>query len=108
MDSATYDIGGSTYSAAEIGRLTSATSFSSTAPYAGLGYDFSLLGKVGVTLDFGVLWQGSPIVTLGSDGAIADDPAFQSALEIERQELENEFKDAKAWPVASVGFFFNF
>lgn len=108
VDSLTYEVGGQTYTSAEVGTLRSKTSFGSTAPYLGFGYDFSLFGKVGLNLDVGVLWQGSADVTLTADGAIADDPQFQAALEAERQELENDLKDYKAWPVATLGFVFNF
>jgi hypothetical protein len=103
-DSQTYEIGGTTYTAAEVGTLTSKTSFASTAPYLGIGYDFSLLGKVGMNLDIGVLWQGEPDVTLIADGLFADNPEFQSAIEIERQELVDEVKNFKAYPVVSLGF----
>ncbi|MDX1516061.1 MAG: hypothetical protein R3288_04430 [Woeseiaceae bacterium] len=108
QDSLTYDIGGQTYSSAEVGDLRSTTSFADTAPYVGVGYDFSLFGKVGLNLDFGLLWQGEADVTLTSDGLAANDPQFQAALEAERRELEDEVKDYKAWPVVSLGFVVNF
>lgn len=107
-DSLTYDVGGQTYTSAEVGTLRSTTSFASTAPYLGFGYDFSLFGKVGMNIDIGVLWQGEPDVTLTADGLAANDPQFQSALETERQELQDEVKDYKAWPVATLGFVYNF
>ena len=108
QEGATYEIGGTTYTAAEVGTLSSKTSFASTAPYLGIGYDFSLLGKVGLNLDIGVLWQGSPDVTLTADGLFAEDADFLASLESERQELEDEVKDFKAWPVISLGFVVNF
>ena len=107
-DAADLDIGGINYPGAGIGTLTSITSFGSTSPYLGIGFDFSLAGKVGLNLDFGVLWQGEPEVTLEADGLLALDPGFQSALEAERLELEDEMKDFKAWPVISIGFVYKF
>lgn len=107
-DSLTYDVGGQTYTSAEVGTLRSKTSFNSTAPYLGFGYDFSLFGKIGMNIDLGLLWQGEPKVSLTADGQAANDPDFQSALETERQQLEEEVKDYKAWPVATLGFFYNF
>jgi hypothetical protein len=91
QDAALLDIGGSMYPGAAVGTLTSTTSF-----------DF------GLSLDFGVLWQGEPIVTLTSDGTLGNDPDFQAALEAERQQLEDEVEDFKAYPVVSLGFNFNF
>lgn len=107
-DSLTFEIGGTTYTSAEVGTLAGTTSFSDTAPYVGVGYDFSLFGKVGLNLDLGLLWQGDPEVSLTADGLLANDPQFQAALETEREELLDEVKDFKAWPVITLGFVFNF
>ena len=107
-DNTSFTIGGITYTPAEVGTLSSTTSFDSTAPYLGFGYDFTVMDRVGLNLDFGVLWQGDPAVTLAADGLLAGDPTFQSALEAERQELEDEMSDFKAWPVISLGFVVNF
>ena len=104
----TYNIGGIEFDAADVGTLRSVSSFSSTAPYVGVGYDFTVMGKVGLNLDFGVLWQGEPEVSLTADGVLAGDPLFQAALEAERQEIEDDVSDYKAWPVVSLGFVFNF
>lgn len=108
LDSATFDIGGTTYTAADVGSLTSTTSFGSTSPYVGIGYDFELFGKVGLNLDLGLLWQGEPEVSLVADGLLAADPAFVSSLEAERQQLEDDISDYKAWPVISLAFVYNF
>lgn len=107
-DNTSFDIGGTTYTPAEVGTMTSKTTFDSTAPYLGFGYDFTIMNRVGLNLDFGVLWQGDPSVTLESDGLLAGDPAFQQAMDAERQELEDEMSDFKAWPVISLGFVVNF
>ena len=64
--------------------------------------------KVGLNLDFGVLWQGDPQVSLFADGPIASDPGFQANLEEERNQLLDEVSDYKAWPVLSLGFVYNF
>ena len=63
---------------------------------------------MGLNLDLGVLWQGDPEVAINADGVLASDPIFQSALEAERQELDDEISDYKAWPVISLGFVVNF
>ncbi len=110
IDSGTFDIGGTTFTSADVGTLTSTTSFGSASPYVGIGYDFELFGKVGLNFDLGVLWQGEPDVTLVSDGLLATvgDQAFLNALEAERQQLEDDVSDYKAWPVISLGFVYNF
>jgi hypothetical protein len=101
-------IGDITYTPAEIGTLTSTTSFAGTAPYLGIGFDFTLFTKLGLNLDMGVLWQGEPQVAMSSDGLLADNPAFQAELERERLELEDDLNNFKAWPVVSLGFVYNF
>lgn len=103
-----YEIGGGIFDATDVGTLRSGTTFESMAPYLGAGFDFRIANRFGLSLDFGVLWQGSPIVTLTSDGILATDPDFQAELETERQQLEDEVEDFKAYPVVSLGFSFNF
>lgn len=104
-----YDIGALTgLSPADVGTLSSTTSFNGAAPYLGIGFDFTLMSRVGMNLDFGVLWEGEPEVTLTSTGALANDPGFIAELEAERVELEAEFSDYKAYPLVSVGVFVNF
>ena len=100
------DIGG--YPGGLIGTVTSTTTFEDTAPYLGIGFDFTLAGKVGLNLDLGVLWQGEPEVTLEADGILSLVPEFQDALEAERQSLEDDMSDFKAWPVISLGFVYKF
>jgi hypothetical protein len=101
-------IGGDPYPADAVGTVSAKASFDSTSPYFGVGFDFTVLGKVGMNLDFGVLLQGSPQVSIGTDGLLSGDPTFEASLEAERAELENELDDYKAWPVVSLGFVFNF
>ncbi len=108
LDSGSFDIGGTTYTSAEVGTLRSRTSFDSTSPYAGIGFDLGLFGKVGLNLDVGVLLQGDPRVSLTADGLLADDTAFMDALEVERSELEEDTDKFKAYPVVSLAFNFKF
>jgi hypothetical protein len=101
-------IGDTVYPGSGIGTLSSTTSFEDKAPYLGIGFDFSLAGKVGLNLDLGVLWQGDPVVTLEADGILGLVPDFQDELEAERQGLEDDMSDFKAWPVISLGFVYKF
>jgi hypothetical protein len=107
-----FNIGGTTFSSADVGTLQSTTSFGSTAPYLGVGYDFEVLGKVGLNLDFGVLWQGEPSVSLYATGLDTAPAPVQAlllpALETERLQLEDEVSNFKAWPVISLSVVYNF
>jgi hypothetical protein len=107
-----YSFGGQSFTQEQVGLLTSTTSFASTAPYVGLGFDFELFGKAGLNFDLGVLLQGEPEVSLNSTGTANGDPligdAFAAALEAERQELEDDMNNFKAYPVISLAFVYNF
>ena len=108
MDSPNFAIGIGNFNQDEVGILRSTTFFEDVAPYLGFGYDFNVFGKVGLNLDIGVLWQGEPSVTLTASGTPVDPAFFAIQLDAERQELEAEFEDYKAFPVLSLGFSFNF
>ena len=115
QDMGTYTLGDDTtiYTSNEVGTLTASATFDDVAPYLGAGFDFDVADRLGISLDFGVLWQGEPIVTLTSDGSLAtqQSPAgdqFRAALETERQQLESEAENLKAYPVITLGFRFNF
>lgn len=98
------EVGGTTFTSAQVGTLQGLTTFEDVAPYAGIGFDFGLFGKVGLNLDLGVMYQGTPEVALMSDGLLADDPVFREALENERAELQEDVDKYKLYPVASVTF----
>lgn len=103
-----FSIGGDFYTGSEVGTLMSRTTFDSTAPYLGIGFDFELFGKAGLDLDLGLLWQGEPQVTLVADGLLAGDPSFQASLAREQTDLQDDISDFKAYPVVSLAFVYNF
>lgn len=113
MAAADYDIGNDNFLASEVGTLRSTTYFEDVAPYLGVGFDFSIVGKVGLNLDIGVLWQGDPSVSLTADGTLATDQGplgdiFRAELAAEAMQLEAEFENYKVYPVISLGVNFNF
>ena len=102
------EIGGIPLPPSVVGTLTGRTYFEDYAPYVGVGFDFEPFDKFGLNLDIGVLWQGEPNVQLTADGTGAGDPLFEAALELERQDLEDDLSDYKAYPVVSLAFIYNF
>ncbi|MDH3441955.1 MAG: hypothetical protein OEM63_14445 [Gammaproteobacteria bacterium] len=96
------------YTAADVGTLTAVAGFDSVAPYVGAGFDFDILDRLGLSLDFGVLWQGEPSVSIVADGLLGSDPVFLADLNAEIAELQNEVDSMKAYPVISLGVNFNF
>jgi hypothetical protein len=101
---ATYDIGGITYTSAQVGTMTGKIDFDNFAGYLGIGTG-NALKKSGTTFlfDLGVLFQGSPKVTLNANGTLAANAAFMANLKTEEQQLQNDIDDFKIYPVVSIG-----
>lgn len=103
------NVGGTTYTPAEVGTLQADVGFDSTAPFAGVGWDWSRSQtRFGMSFDIGVLSQGSPVVNLNADGGLIGDPAFQADLAAERLELQTDLDDLDLVPYATLGFVFRF
>lgn len=107
-DGSTIEVGGVVYPIEQVGTLSGAVTFDSGAPYAGVGMDFRVFNTAAISLDLGVFFQGEPQVGLAASGPIASDPTFQENLETERQELEADLEDYDLYPVAMLGFHWNF
>jgi len=106
---ATYDINGTIYSAAQVGKLKAGIDFRKFAPYAGIGFGHSASSGLGFTLDLGVMMQGKPNVDLSSTGGLlSNDPTFQSELKKEEANAEDDIKDFTMYPVISVGLDYRF
>jgi hypothetical protein len=110
----TYDIGGTTYSADEIGTLEATVDFKNIAPYLGIGWGKSAGSGFGVTLDIGILFQGAPNLSMDVSGPIADpdspayDPQFLADLSEEESNAQDDIKGFTAYPVASLGLNYRF
>ena len=91
------EIGGTPFPIATVGALRSTTSFDSTAPYAGVGFDFELFGKAGLNLDFVLLWHGERAVSLEATNlnnmSSADHALMGPSLAAEQAELLDEISD---------------
>jgi hypothetical protein len=102
---ASYEIGNNRYGVPDVGALIGSATVADVAGYAGVGWG-NPVGKdkrVGVFIDLGVLFQGAPEVTLGATGPIAGNPAFQQDLALEEQELNDEVRRFRYYPVISLG-----
>lgn len=114
----TVEIGGTTYSAADVGSLTGVIDFDGTAPYLGFGWGKApKSGKgFGFDLDIGVLFQGAPNVSLTAtcgDALLADPaglacPQLESDVAVEEAELRESSEDFEVYPVISAGISYTF
>jgi hypothetical protein len=102
-----YTINGNTYSTADIGTVYGSAAFGGTNPYAGLGFGGGRGHKgVGITFDAGVVFNGTPTVTLATtkdDLPPSVQPQFQSDLATARSALQSDFSYLKLFPVVRFG-----
>jgi hypothetical protein len=102
-------IGATTYTPAEVGVLHGTIDFDGTAPFLGLGWDWSRNKKVfGMSLDLGVLDQGTPHVVLAGTGTLLGDPTFEQDLRDEEAQLRDSLSNLDLLPYLTVGFVFRF
>jgi len=103
------DIGGTTYTPTQIGRLDGNVDFNEFAPYAGLGYTSNRGGQgFSFVADAGVMFQGAPEVTLASSGPATALPGFAADLERERQSIADDIDGFRYYPVVRVGVAYRF
>ena len=109
----TFTINGATYQASDIGNLSGTVKAgNSAAPYLGFGYGNVAGAGVNFYFDVGVMFQGSPKVTLTANCGPAL-PAgqcaqLQSDVAAERQRVEDKLSKYKYYPVANIGITIGF
>lgn len=103
------EIGGTTYTPAQVGSLSGEVDFNKFTPYAGIGYT-SNRGNPGLSFvaDAGVMFQGRPDVTLAGSGAITSTPGFQADLERERAEIAHDIRMFRFYPAIRLGVAYRF
>ena len=104
------EIGGVTFTEAEVGTLKGTAELGSSAPYLGLGWAWGLAdGGLAFSLDLGVLFQDSPDIELSSTGGtLSDEDALQDALADEEAQLEDDLDQYDLYPVVSLGVLYRF
>jgi hypothetical protein len=104
--SAPVDIGGATFTPAEVGTLSGRIKLSETAPFVGIGYDDSFYreGTWGFRGMVGVAWSQEPEVGLSSSGGtLSNDPIFRARLEQEARDIQEDAEDKAFFPVVQLG-----
>ena len=105
-----YTINGHTYTAAQVATLYGTIGFDPTVPYLGFGWSSNgTTGSgFGVSLDLGVLFQGSPKVQLNATGAVSTQSQFKQDLAAEQVKVQNDVNSYKTYPVVTVGVSYRF
>ncbi len=107
--SVSYDIGDTTYTASDVGTLEGKVKFNEIVPYIGIGWDtsFGKSNRLGLLVDLGVIYQGSPDVELTATG-LAGNQAFESDIQAEEDKLQDELDQYEYYPVIGVGLSYRF
>ncbi len=95
------EIGGTTYTGAEVGTLTGNMTFD-TALYGGIGFGNPITSRVGISLDLGVGVRSEPNVTLGATGTAANNAAFLMDLRQEESDIQDDANLLRYYPVISL------
>lgn len=101
-------VGDSTYTGSDVGNLTGAIASNTLSPWVGIGWGNVARSRIGFFLDLGVAFTGSPRVSLSADGPVSDNPRFQTSLETETREFEDDISEVKYYPVVQLGFSIGF
>ena len=107
----TITVNGVPYPSDAVGNITGDVKFNKTSPYLGIGWGGKPSGRgFGLTFDLGVLYQGSPklSVTPHPKNPALVPASFYTNLEAERAKTQDDIKNYKYWPVVGVGFSFSF
>ena len=100
-------IGGHQYTLESIGQLNAVLKANRVAPYFGIGFNNPIKrsGHLGFFMDLGVLYHGTPAVKLTTTKTI---PQLQADIEKQTQDVNNDIKDYKLFPVVQLGLSYKF
>lgn len=114
----TLEIGGVEFPLALVGQLEGELTFPNTiSPYIGIGYGNPVRQgrQFGFSIDLGILFAGSPQVDLNATGPVGTlvgapvvGPFLQDALRREEEDLEDELRGLRIYPVLSIGVSYQF
>ncbi|HIF24052.1 MAG TPA: hypothetical protein EYQ27_19630 [Gemmatimonadetes bacterium] len=102
---ANQDIGGRSFTPAELGTLTGVLASNSQAPYVLIGFGNHTSTGIGLFLDLGVAFLGDPEISLASSGgAFGDQAELISRLNAEAADWEDQAGSyLNYWPILNIG-----
>jgi len=108
--SSTYVVGGTTYTAAQVGTLSGEVTLAKNLePYVGFGWAKPPLDRgIGFFADFGVLFTSAIRANLAATGPIAKDSIFQTNLRKEEGEITHDVRALRYYPIIQVGILHRF
>jgi hypothetical protein len=105
-----YTIDNQSFPASQVGTLNGEfKSNNSIAPYIGIGIGQSATEGLAFNADLGLMFAGSPQVTLNaSNPAFNNNPTTRARIDNKARETENNLKGFSIYPVISVGVSYGF
>ena len=105
-----YTIDNTQYSASTVGSLTGEYKYAnSIAPYVGIGIGKSTNDGFGFNADLGLMFTGSPKVSLNASNPIFNNnPVTRTQLDNQVRRTESDLKGFNVYPVISVGLSYGF
>jgi hypothetical protein len=106
----TYTIANTVYQTSDVGTLTGEYKYAnSIAPYIGIGIGKSSSEGLGFNADLGVMFTGSPQVSLSASNSTFNNNAITRAqLDNQARQTENDLKGFNVYPVLSIGLSYGF
>jgi hypothetical protein len=106
----TYTIAGNQYTASSVGTLSGEYAYgNSIAPYVGIGIGKSTNEGLGFNADLGVMFTGSPKVSLtASNPTFNNNATTRAQLDTQARQTENDLRGFNVYPVLSVGVSYGF
>ena len=105
----TVQINGDTYTSAQVGTLTGRIAYRSIAPYAGIGWGNLAPRTRGFVynVDLGVLFTGSPQVTLSASNP-SNNATLASDVAAAQATAQSDANKVSLWPMLQVGLGYAF
>lgn len=105
-----YTIAGNQYAASTVGTLNGEYAYgNSIAPYVGIGIGKSTSEGLGFNADLGLMFTGSPKVSLNaSNPTFNNNPVTRAQLDSQARQTENDLRGFNIYPVLSVGVSYGF
>ena len=102
---ANQDIGGRSFTPAELGTLTGVLASNSQVPYVLIGFGNHTSTGIGLFLDLGVAFLGDPEISLASSGgSFGDQAELISRLNAEAADWEDQAGSyLNYWPILNIG-----
>ena len=111
----TFTINDQVYNASDVGTLRGSTRLGKSAsPYIGIGYGDITRAGINLYADLGIMYQGTPTVSLTATCGPAAPPgspqcnSIQADVASEQQKINDDIKGFKYYPVFSAGIAYGF